>query len=147
MRRGSNKFSQGVYHPRNPDKYIGKGQIIYRSSWENHFCIFCDTNAHVLEWASEPFRIPYVNPITGKRTTYVPDFLIRYENASYDIITELIEIKPEGQTAIREGMKTAARATVAINHAKWENARRWAKAQGITFRVITENNIYRQTKK
>jgi len=147
MRRGSNKFSQGVYHPRNPDKYIGKGNIIYRSSWENHFCIFCDSNDHILEWASESVRIPYRHPLTGKQTTYVPDFLIRYRNASDQVITELIEIKPAGQSALREGMNQNQRATVAVNHAKWEMARKWSKTQGIKFRVVTEHDIFAKSGK
>lgn len=144
MKRGSNKFSQGVYYPRNPKKYIGKGKIIYRSSWENRFCIFCDTNNHILEWASEAIRIPYRNPITGKQTTYVPDFLIRYRDKNNQIITELIEIKPEGQTGLKEGMKPAARAIVAVNHAKWFMAQKWCTKQGIKFRVITEKDIFQQ---
>ena len=147
MARGSNKFSQGVYHPRNANKYIGAGQIIYRSSWENHFCIFCDTNEHVLEWASEPMRIPYKHPITGKNTTYVPDFLIRYRTKSNKIITELIEIKPAGQSALKEGMNQNQRATVAVNHAKWEMARSWCKKQGIRFRVMTELDMFAQSGK
>lgn len=146
MRRGSTKFSQGVYHPRNPDKYIGKGQIIYRSSWENHFCIFCDTNEHIIEWASEAVRIPYKHPLTGKQTTYVPDFLIRYRTAKNIIKTELIEIKPAGQSALTEGMNQNQRATVAVNHAKWFMAEKWAKSQGITFRVITEHDIFKNSK-
>jgi len=147
MRRGSSKFSQGVYHPRNPNKYIGKGNIIYRSSWENHFCIFCDTNKHIIEWASEAVRIPYRHPLTGKQTTYVPDFLIRYETSGGKIITELIEIKPAGQSALKEGMNQNQRATVAVNHAKWHMAEKWAKRQGIKFRVITEHDIFKNSKK
>lgn len=146
-RRGSNKFSQGVYRPRNPEKYIGKGKITYRSSWENHFCIFCDTNDHILEWASESIRIPYRHPITGKQTTYVPDFLIRYRTKNNKIVTELIEIKPAGQSALREGMNQNQRATVAVNMAKWQMAEKWAKSQGIVFRVITEHDIFAGTKK
>ena len=142
MRRGSRKFSQGVYTPRNPEKYIGKGQIIYRSSWENHFCIFLDSNEHIIEWASEALRIPYRHPLTGKQTTYVPDFLIRYRNASNQVITELIEIKPAGQSALKEGMNQNQRATVAVNHAKWEQARKWCQRQGIKFRVVTENDMF-----
>ena len=142
MGRGSRHFSQGVYKPRNPNKYIGKGQIIYRSSWENHFCIFCDTNDHVLEWASESLRIPYRHPLTGKQTTYVPDFLIRYQNAQGQVITELIEIKPAGQSALKEGMNQNQRATVAVNHAKWAMAEQWCKRQGIKFRVVTEHDIF-----
>ena len=142
MGRGSRHFSQGVYHPRNPNKYIGKGQIIFRSSWENHFCIFCDTEDYILEWASEPLRIPYRHPLSGKQTTYVPDFLIRYQNSKGQVITELIEIKPAGQSALREGMNQNQRATVAVNHAKWEMARKWCQRQGIKFRVVTEHDIF-----
>ena len=142
--RGSNKFSQGIYTPRNPDKYIGKGKITYRSSWENHFCIFCDTNKHVLEWASESIRIPYRNPVTGKQTTYVPDFLIRYKDANDKIITELIEIKPHDQSIIKEGQKPNMRATVAVNHAKWAMAQKWCKKQGIKFRIVTEKDLFRR---
>jgi len=147
MRRGSNKFSQGVYTPRNPNKYTGKGKIIYRSSWENHFCIFCDTNNHILEWASEAIRIPYRHPLTGKQTTYVPDFLIRYRTKNNKIITELIEIKPAGQASLREGMNQNQRATVAVNKMKWAAASKWAKANGIIFRILTEHDLFAATKK
>lgn len=142
MARGSRKFSQGFYTPRNPEKYVGKGKIIYRSSWENQFMIFCDTNVNVLEWASEPLRIPYRNPITGKNTTYVPDFLIRYKDKTGTIRTELIEIKPVDQSYLKEGMNANQRATIALNHAKWEMARKWCKQNGLTFRVIHKENIF-----
>ena len=74
------RYSQGHYKPRNPKKYVGKGSIIYRSSWELAFMNFCDNNEHVTEWASESIRIPYRNPLTGKHSTYVPDFLVVYQN-------------------------------------------------------------------
>ncbi len=139
------RYSQGFYTPKNPDKYIGKGKIIYRSSWENTFCQFCDNNDHVLEWASEQIRIPYRHPITGKQTTYVPDFLIRYRNKQNKVITELIEIKPANQSKLREGMNQNQRATVAVNEFKWRAAAAWARKQGINFRVITEHQIFSQS--
>ena len=140
--RGSRKFSQGIYTPKHPEKYIGKGKITYRSSWENHFCIFCDNNEHILEWASESIRIPYRHPITGKHTTYVPDFLIRYRTKNNKVLTELIEIKPANQSKLSEGMNTNQRATVAVNEYKWKAAAAWCKQQGIQFRVITEKDIF-----
>ncbi len=145
MRRGSNKFSQGVYHPRNPNKYIGKGQIIYRSSWENQFCQFCDTNSNVLEWASESIRIPYRHPLTGKQTTYVPDFLIRVRNKKNIIETILVEIKPHNQSVLKEGMNQNQRATIAVNHMKWAAARAWCKQQGIKFQIVTELDMFAQS--
>lgn len=147
MRRGSQKYSQGPFTPRNPDKYVGKGKIIYRSSWELSFMTFCDNNANILEWASEPIRIPYKNPITGKNTTYVPDFLIRYKDRTGVVKTELIEIKPLDQTHLKEGMNANQRATIALNYAKWEMARKWCKQQGIMFRVISKEDIYAQSGK
>lgn len=103
---------------------------------------FCDTNDHILEWASEPIRIPYRNPLTGKQTTYVPDFLVRYRDKNNKIRTELIEIKPDDQSYLKEGMNSKQRALVALNHAKWEMARKWCKQQGIHFRVIGKNDIF-----
>lgn len=141
--RGSRKFSQGFFTCRNPHKYVGSGKIIYRSSWENAFMNFCDKNDHILEWASEPIRIPYRNPITGKQTTYVPDFLVRYRDKEGMVRTELVEIKPLDQSVLKEGMNINQRATVALNQAKWEVARRWCKKQGIQFRVITKEDIFR----
>jgi hypothetical protein len=43
---------------------------------------FCDTNDHVLQWASESIAIPYRHPITGKMTQYIPDFLITYRTGT-----------------------------------------------------------------
>ena len=70
------KYANGFYQPTNPGKYVGKKNPHYRSSWENTFMIFCDTNPAVINWASEPFMVPYRNPFTGRNTIYVPDFLI-----------------------------------------------------------------------
>lgn len=146
-RRGSTKFAQGIYTPVNTQKYIGKGKITYRSSWELKFCQFLDNNENILEWNSEGIRIPYRHPITGKNTTYVPDFLVRYRNKHNQVKTELIEIKPSNQSAIMEGQNSNQRAVVAVNHHKWASARAWCKAQGITFRVLTEKDIFSQTGK
>jgi len=104
--------------------------------------IFCDTNEHILEWASEPIRIPYKHPITGKNTTYVPDFLIRYRTKSNKIITELIEIKPYNQSVLKEGMNQNQRATIAVNEFKWASAKVWCKKQGIQFRILTEREMF-----
>jgi hypothetical protein len=31
------KYSQGIYIPKHPEKYVGKGSIKFRSSWEHAF--------------------------------------------------------------------------------------------------------------
>jgi len=138
------KFAQGIYTPKNPEKYVGKGSIKYRSGWELTFMMFCDNNKSVTQWSSESVRIPYRHPLTGKQTIYVPDFLIVYVDKNNRQIAEMIEIKPKKQTLIESKRASAQlRATVAINHAKWTAANAWCKRMGITFRVITEDDLFR----
>lgn len=137
------RFAQGIYTVANPEKYVGKRRPRYRSSWEHAFMRFCDTNEHVLQWASESISIPYRNPLTGKLTHYVPDFLVVYRNKNQEIRAELVEIKPSKQSMLSEKMSRKDRAAVAVNMAKWDAATKWCKRQGLTFRVVTENEIFR----
>jgi hypothetical protein len=60
---------------------------------------------------------------------------------------ELIEIKPRKQSVIEGKMKDHERAVVAINYSKWAAAEKWAKRNGMTFRVINENQIFRNGNK
>lgn len=138
------KFAQGIYTVQNPQKYSGKGSPRYRSGWEHAFMRFCDTNEHIVMWNSEGLRIPYRHPLTGKATNYVPDFLIQYRNKNNQVVTELIEIKPKKQSVIESKASAKDRAIVAVNYAKWAAAQAWCKRQGISFRVITEDDIFRQ---
>ena len=140
------KFANGLYTIMNPQKYIGKSKPRYRSGWEHAFMRFCDMNEHIVKWSSESIRIPYFNPVLGKKTTYVPDFLIQYRNKNSQVVTELIEIKPKKQSVVESKQNNAQKAVVAVNHAKWEAAQAWCKQQGITFRVITEDDIFRQSR-
>jgi hypothetical protein len=138
------KFAQGIYEIKNPQKYVGLGKPRYRSGWEMTFMMFCDNNEHVLQWASESVKIPYRNPLTGKQTIYVPDFLVVYQNKTGRQVAELIEIKPLKQTSLQEaGRSRQAQVAVIVNQAKWEAAQNWCRRAGITFRVITENDIFR----
>ena len=136
------KWAQGFYTIINPAKYVGKGQPRYRSGWEMAFMRFCDTNEHVLQWASESINVPYRHPLTGKQTIYVPDFLVVYRNKGNTVKAEVIEIKPSGQSAITENQNGKERAIVAINYAKWDAAQKWCQRQGLTFRVITEKDMF-----
>jgi hypothetical protein len=141
------KFAQGKYTIRNVQKYVGNKQPTYRSSWEWAFMNFCDANDQVVQWASEPVRIPYRHPLTGKMTTYVPDFIITYRGPNNTLVGELVEIKPKKQSMLEDRMKDRDRAVVAINFCKWDAAQRWAKANGLKFRVITEDQIFHQGSK
>lgn len=136
------KFAQSFYEIQNPHKYVGNKKPFARSSWETTFMMFCDNNEHILQWASEPLQIPYRHPLTGKGTVYVPDFLITYRDRADAVRGELIEIKPLKQSVFEGKMKTHEQATVAINYAKWNQATKWARQNGLLFRVINENDIY-----
>lgn len=76
------KFAQGFFQPKNPEKYIGKGSIRYRSGWEFTVMSFFDSNPNIIQWSSESVKIPYRHPFTNKNTIYVPDFLIMYQDKS-----------------------------------------------------------------
>lgn len=136
------KFAQGIYKVINANKYVGKGQPRFRSSWEFSFFTFCDNNNHILEWASESISIPYRHPFTGKMTMYVPDVLVRYRTKNNLVCTELIEIKPRKQSVVEGRMSEKDRMTVAINYCKWDAASKWCKRMGIVFRVLNEEHIF-----
>ena len=140
-------FRQGPYTVKNAAKYVGKGTPKYRSGWELTFMMFLDSNDNVLQWASESIRIPYRNPLTGKQSVYIPDFLVTYRGRNNTTIAELIEIKPKKQSLVESKMSANERAIVAVNYAKWDSATKWAKKNGLTFRVINEDQIYHQGNK
>jgi hypothetical protein len=137
-------FAQGIYEVRNPEKYIGNHKPRYRSGWEFTFMQFCDNNKSVLKWASEALVIPYRHPLTGKPTNYIPDFFVVYQNKHGKQIAEVVEIKPKKQSLIESRVASARdRAVVAINHAKWIAASAYCKQNGFTFRVVTEDDLFR----
>lgn len=142
------KFSQGIYKIQNPEKYIGLGNPRYRSGWELTFMRFCDNNPAVEQWASESVKIPYRDPLTGKATVYVPDFLIVYVDRNHKKHAELIEIKPANQMLKEKvGKNSYNQAQYVKNMAKWEAANAWAKQKGIRFRVINEQDLFHTGKK
>jgi hypothetical protein len=141
------KYAQGKYQIKNLEKYMGKRLPTYRSSWEFTFCQFCDNNPAVLHWASEAIQIPYRNPVSGKQTVYVPDFLIVYTDANQRQHTEIIEIKPLKEATMETAKSYKDKLMVAINMAKWAAADNWARANNMRFRVVTEFDIFKNVKR
>jgi hypothetical protein len=137
------KWAQGFYTPKNPKKYVGKHTPRYRSGWELTFMTFCDNNDSIIYWASESIKVPYRHPLTGKPTIYIPDFFVVYQNKRGQQVAEVVEIKPKKESII-ESKRANARtmAIVAVNHAKWAAANAYCRANGLTFRVITEDDIF-----
>ena len=108
---------------------------------------FCDGHPNIVKWASENVKIPYRHPLSGKITNYVPDFMVQYIDKNGKTLVELIEIKPKSQTIIENAKGRGDKMQTTINAAKWTAANEWAKAKGMHFKVITEDQIFRNNKK
>ena len=140
------KYSQSLYEVKNTNKYVGKKKPFMRSSWETVFARMCDNNPAIVQWASEPFMVPYRNPFTGKQTVYVPDFLVVYMDKQMKKHGEVIEIKPKKESSMQYAKSKRDQAAVILNMAKWQAAQVWCKAKGLKFRVITEDMIFANNK-
>lgn len=145
----SKNYIQGFYSPVNPEKYAGNSkQIVYRSSYELRAFKWCDLTENIVSWGSEEGWVPYRNPMTGRIHRYFPDLFIKIKESNGDIKKYLIEIKPKRQTippnpTPKKKTKTWLNemATYQVNQAKWEAAERFCKENGITFRIITEQEL------
>lgn len=133
------------YKPVSPEKYIGNYPITLKSSWELEFAVrVCDLNDSCLKWAYEPWQIPYPNPLTGKQSIYLPDFLVTYATTGGNIQTVLIEIKPLHEDAFRESYARNKQDVLiqAKNLAKWKAAMEWCIRRGIRFQILTEAELF-----
>lgn len=153
----ANKFSKGEFTPTNWDKYVGDRSkpIIYRSSWEYTVMRTFDQHPNVVGWASEPLEIPYQNPMTGRWTVYVPDFMVVYVDKNGKNHSEMIEVKPMKERpamwrpAAFQNMKMrlteVLQAKHMINHAKWVAATKFCLKRGMTFRLASEDQLFATT--
>lgn len=142
------RFASGKYTIQNPEKYVGNKKPTYRSSWEYTFMRTCDTHPAIQKWASEAISIPYKCPITGRQTVYIPDFFIQYVDKLGKMHVELIEVKPQNQAILEKvGRNKNNQIEYARNVAKWRAAQAWCKAQGIKFRIVSENELFSSTGK
>ena len=142
------KFARGKFVMKNPAKYVGTKSPTYRSGWEHSFMRLCDEHPNVYQWASESIKIPYRNPLTGKYTIYVPDFFVVYMDKNGAKHAELVEVKPMNQSTMERAGKSAGRQTqVIINRAKWEADSAYARQNRITFRVLSEEQLFHQGKR
>jgi len=140
------KFMQGKYLVQESAKYVGSKEPTYRSSWELAFMRMCDAHPNITKWASENVKIPYRSPLDGKYHNYVPDFMIQYTDRDGHNHVELIEIKPSTQTTLRNARSKGDAIQTAVNAAKWVAAQEWCKRKGIRFKVINEDQIFRNNK-
>ena len=167
------RYKQGYFKlpPGTEHKYIGDpNQIIYRSSLEYKWCLYCSNNPNILRWSSEPLAIKYFNPIanikatkkekgditnkgTWKLSNYYVDFWIEIKRQDSDITDKIfIEIKPHAQTiqptpppqnAPLKAFRRYKREaeTYIVNLEKWKAASTFAEQRGCKFNIITEKNL------
>lgn len=140
------KYHSGEYKVKNGEKYLGKKNPTYRSSWELKFCEFCDNHPNVMAWASETLTIKYRHPLTKKVSTYIPDFFVVYMDEKGREFSEIVEVKPYSQTNPKYAKSDYDKEQLHINAAKWKAAIQFAKKMGVRFRVITEVDIFKNTK-
>ncbi len=141
-------YKQGIYIPVNPKKYIGIKKPEYRSSWELKFFQWCDKNENILEWASEAVVVPYISPVDNRPHRYFVDNIVTIKEGN-NTKTYLVEIKPSKQTKPPVSSKRKKKSTIiyenytyAVNCAKWDAARKFAKSKNIEFIILTENELF-----
>ena len=144
-------FVQGYFKPKNPKKYVGPEPIIFRSSWERKFMMWCDNNSKVIMWSSEPVSVPYWSKLHKKKRTYYPDFYIKVEKNDGEIDHILVEIKPEAQIKKpKPPTKNSKKALknykflaeqYVINRDKYIAAQEFANDRGWRFVVMTEKSL------
>jgi hypothetical protein len=135
---------KGRYICRNPAKYIGNAnKIIFRSSWEINVMRYFDLSTGVKRWSSEPFHIMYISPKDRQPHRYFPDFYVEYIHKDGSIKKEIVEVKPLHETVDSAAKTDRDKFALIVNKAKWAAANIFAKAHGMTFRVITEMSIFK----
>lgn len=140
------RFHQGIYKPKNPNKYIGNTPPIFRSSIELKFFKFCDDNTNVISWSSENIIIPYFDSVTNKwRKYYVDNFVkIQEGNNIKKYLIELKDIKATKKPESKRGKKKAnllfEEATYKTNLCKWNFAKKFCKDHNMEFLLLGYSN-------
>lgn len=143
----SSRYKQGVFVPKNPEKYFGKkGEaIVYRSSWEKRAMDWFDGNQSVLAWNSEGVVVPYYSELDSKMHRYFVDFIAKMRLRDGTEKTYAIEVKPEAQCSPpkTKNKKRLLLETIEYmkNQAKWKAAKEFFEAKGVSFIVITEFDL------
>lgn len=142
------KYHQGIFKPKNKEKYKGDSKnIIYRSSWELSVMMKMDEDKSVLKWSSEEIIIPYISKADNKLHRYFMDFWALRKMADGSLKEFIIEIKPEAQTKEPKRPKKINKRyieevkTYATNISKWEAAQKYAEKNNMIFEILTEKQL------
>lgn len=147
LQKKNPKFYQGYFKPIFPEKYIGKGPIIYRSGLELKFMKWCDKTDTILKWSSECIPIPYYDSVQKKKRHYYVDNFVEIKEGNI-VKKYLVEIKPYKQTMQPIQTKYKKKATLLYeqmqwtnNNDKWNAAKNFAMSHGMDFIIITEKEL------
>lgn len=142
-------YKQGLFSPKNPQKYIGNPQnIVYRSGWEKRVMEYLDNTSNVVRWASEEIVIPYLSPVDNRHHRYFPDFYVEAVGKDGSIKKMLLEVKPKSQSvppkpqSRRTKRYIAEVMTYGVNQAKWNAAKDFCIEKGWEFKVLTESELF-----
>lgn len=136
------KFHQGIFRPKNPEKYLGDESPIYRSMIELRFMRFCDGNPNVVKWGSENIKIPYFDKVQNKNRTYYVDNIVKIKEGN-EYKTYLIELKDIKETEPPKKTPRKRQTTLLYeelrhqnNLCKWRAAKKYAEMRGVEFMVL-----------
>lgn len=139
------RFVQGYINLSECKKYQGQGPIIFRSSWEKKFCIYCERNPEIIWWSSESFCIKYFNVLDNTYHNYFPDFVVKLRNGD----TIIVEVKPSAQLKKPDVPKKATKKSIesfkwahrtwVTNMCKKQAAEEFASVRGWRYMIVTEN--------
>lgn len=157
----------GEYIVQNIEKYLGTGNPIklqnpcFRSSWEKRCCYFLDTNINVTRWGYEIIHVPYIG-IDGKTHKYITDFYLEIIDRNGELKRSIWEVKPakdgpswmngkwcfdnkpkKPKTNHKKALKNYmyAMKQYVTNTKKWTSVINYCKANGMTFKIITEKTV------
>lgn len=143
------KFKQGLFIPKNPQKYTGDvSNIVYRSSWELRAFQWADLTPSVVQWSSEETIIPYLCETDGRYHRYFIDLKLKIRSTNNVISDYVVEIKPYAQTQPPKypGKQTKRYLeeveTFIKNQSKWKAARKYAEERNMQFVILTEKEIF-----
>lgn len=148
------RTKQGYFNISESKRYNGKvKQVIYRSSWEYKFCVWCERSPLVKNWCSESVQIKYHCPINNNIRNYYPDFWVKLKSGEVWVV----EVKPAKEYKLqpkapkRKTKKSVENyynlvSTIKINISKFKSAIAFCKSRNWKFFVADEDWFFKNNK-
>lgn len=138
----SSSWHQGIFEPINKNKCMNAKPIRYMSGWERRIMQILDTNPCVIRWSSENIPIPYYHPIKKKECIYLPDLYVEIKDAKGIVHKYMYEVKPAKEAFTSRAKTRYDKISLLVNMFKWKEAQKFCKRYGITFKILTEEQLF-----